>query len=111
MAAVEAAPSTPFTISSLWTDSRYRSVIVQFVTLVILFSVVGFLVSNAVENLAKQGKKVDADACPSSPVEAHYNLGSVFNISGTPTIVTDKGKIIVGYLPPQSLLVRLNEES
>ena len=62
-------------------------------------------------NLAKQGKKVDADACPSSPVEAHYNLGSVFNISGTPTIVTDKGKIIVGYLPPQSLLVRLNEES
>jgi len=56
VAAVEAAPSTPFTISSLWNDSRYRSVIVQFVTLVILFSVVGFLVSNAVENLAKQGK-------------------------------------------------------
>ena len=62
-------------------------------------------------DLANQGKKVSADTCPGSPVEAHYNLGSVFNISGTPTIVTDKGKIIVGYLPPQSLLVRLNEES
>ena len=58
---------------------------------------------------AKQGKKVDADTCPGTPVEAHYNLGSVFNISGTPTIVTDKGKIIVGYLPPESLLFRLNE--
>ena len=58
---------------------------------------------------AKQVKKVDADTCPGTPVEAHYNLGSVFNISGTPTIVTDKGKIIVGYLPPESLLFRLNE--
>ena len=60
---------------------------------------------------AKQGKKVDADTCPGNPVETHYNLGSVFNISGTPTIVTDKGKIIVGYLSPESLLFRLNEES
>ena len=60
---------------------------------------------------AKQGKKVDVDTCPGTPVEAHYNLGSVFNISGTPTIVTDKGKVIVGYLPPESLLFRLNEES
>ena len=62
-------------------------------------------------NRGKQGKKVDADNCPGTPVEAHYNLGSVFNISGTPTIVTDKGKIIVGYLSPESLLFRLNEES
>jgi len=60
---------------------------------------------------AKEGKKVDADTCLGTPVEAHYNLGSVFNISGTPTIVTEKGKIIVGYLPPESLLFRLNEES
>ena len=59
----------------------------------------------------KEGKKVDADTCLGTPVEAHYNLGSVFNISGTPTIVTEKGKIIVGYLPPESLLFRLNEES
>ena len=33
-----------------------------------------------------------------------------YNISGTPTIVTDKGKVIVGYLPPESLLFRLTEE-
>ncbi|HJL80096.1 MAG TPA: thioredoxin fold domain-containing protein [Gammaproteobacteria bacterium] len=59
---------------------------------------------------AKQGKKVDGDNCPDSPVQSHYNLGSVFNISGTPTILTDKGKLIVGYLPPESLLFRLNEE-
>ena len=61
-------------------------------------------------NLAKQGKKIDSDFCLDSPVENHYNLGSVFNISGTPTIVTDKGKVIVGYLPPESLLFRLTEE-
>ena len=60
---------------------------------------------------AKQGKKVDGDICLDNPVESHYNLGSVFNISGTPTILTDKGKLIVGYLPPQSLLLRLKEEN
>lgn len=59
---------------------------------------------------AKQGKKIDSLFCFDSPVEKHYNLGSVFNISGTPTIVTEKGKIIVGYLPPESLLFRLTEE-
>jgi len=61
-------------------------------------------------NLAKQGKNIVSDSCLNSPVENHYNLGSVFNISGTPTIVTDKGKVIVGYLPPESLLFRLTEE-
>lgn len=59
---------------------------------------------------AKQGKNIDSVFCFDSPVEKHYNLGSVFNISGTPTIVTEKGKVIVGYLPPQSLLFRLTEE-
>lgn len=59
---------------------------------------------------AKQGKKIDSVFCFDSPVEKHYNLGSVFNISGTPTIVTEKGKVIVGYLPPESLLFRLTEE-
>ena len=61
-------------------------------------------------DLAKQGKRVGSSICFDSPIEAHYNLGSVFNISGTPTIVTDKGKVIVGYLPPESLLFRLSEE-
>ena len=62
-------------------------------------------------NLAKQGKKNRIlISCLDSPVEKHYNLGSVFNISGTPTIVTDKGKVIVGYLPPESLLFRLSEK-
>ncbi len=61
-------------------------------------------------DLAKQGKKIDSGFCIDSPVEKHYNLGSVFNISGTPTIVTEKGKVIVGYLPPESLLFRLSEE-
>ena len=61
-------------------------------------------------NLAKQGKKIGSASCLDSPVEKHYNLGSVFSILGTPTIVTDKGKVIVGYLPPESLLFRLSEK-
>ena len=62
-------------------------------------------------DLAKQGKKIGSGSCFDNPIEAHYNLGSVFNISGTPTIVTDKGKVIVGYLPPETLLYRLIEEN
>ncbi|MEM7252793.1 MAG: ABC transporter permease subunit, partial [Pseudomonadota bacterium] len=49
-------PDTRFSIASLWNDSRYRSVIVQFITLVLIFLLIGFLIDNAVTNLAKQGK-------------------------------------------------------
>ncbi|MCH9675837.1 MAG: ABC transporter permease subunit [Gammaproteobacteria bacterium] len=45
-----------FSISSLWNDSRYRSVLVQFVTLVAIFLFFGYLINNAVTNLASQGK-------------------------------------------------------
>ena len=61
MAAVDAVPGTTFSIANLWNDSRYRSVLVQFVTLVLLFTVVGFLLSNAVDNLAKQDKTFGFD--------------------------------------------------
>ena len=50
-----------FFLSSLWNDARYRSVIIQFVTLVIIFSLIGFLVDNAVTNLEKQGKTFGFD--------------------------------------------------
>ena len=59
---------------------------------------------------AKKGKRIDSQECQENPVEYHYDLGSVFNISGTPTIVTDQGTLIVGYLPPESLLSRLQND-
>lgn len=61
MAAVNAVSPPGFSIASLWNDSRYRSVLIQFITLVVIFSVVGFLLNNAVENLAKQGKTFGFD--------------------------------------------------
>jgi general L-amino acid transport system permease protein len=61
VSAIAAAPSAKFSIASLWNDSRYRSVIVQFLALVLLFSVVGFLLNNAAQNLAKQDKTFGFD--------------------------------------------------
>ena len=45
-----------FFLLNLWNDARYRSVIIQFVTLVVIFSLIGFLIDNAITNLARQGK-------------------------------------------------------
>ena len=56
-AANVAAPAAPFSLLGLWNDSRYRSYIVQFLTLVVLFTSIGWLIDNAVSNLARQGKE------------------------------------------------------
>ena len=54
--------------------------------------------------LLKQGKDIDKTLCENNPVEKHFNLGNAIGVQGTPSIVTDEGKMIPGYLPPQELL-------
>ena len=54
--------------------------------------------------LLKQGKDIDSKLCENNPVEKHFNLGNAIGVQGTPSIVTDEGKMIPGYLPPQELL-------
>jgi thiol:disulfide interchange protein DsbC len=54
--------------------------------------------------LLKQGKNIDKTLCENNPVEKHFNLGQAIGVQGTPSIVTDEGKMIPGYLPPQELL-------
>ena len=54
--------------------------------------------------LLKQGKNIDAKACKDNPVEKHFNLGNAIGVQGTPSIITNEGKMIPGYLPPQDLL-------
>ena len=54
--------------------------------------------------LLKQGKDIDKRLCENNPVEKHFNLGNAIGVQGTPSIVTDEGKMIPGYLPPQELL-------
>ncbi len=48
--------------------------------------------------------------CPTAKaVEHHYQLGQRLGVNGTPALVTEKGQLIPGYLPPQKLLERLQQ--
>ena len=40
-------------------------------------------------------------------VEKQYDLGVMLGIQGTPAILSDKGQLISGYLPPEELFARL----
>jgi len=59
---------------------------------------------------AKQGKNLKAKVCSDTPVQKHYSLGQAFMVQGTPTMVTDKGKIIIGYMPADALKARLESD-
>ena len=54
--------------------------------------------------LLKQGQDIETKLCKDNPVEKHFNLGNTIGVQGTPSIITDEGKMIPGYLPPQDLL-------
>jgi len=58
---------------------------------------------------AKAGEHVAPRQCP-NPVERHYELGRALGVRGTPTIVTESGDMIPGYLPPARLAQRLESE-
>jgi len=59
---------------------------------------------------AKKGKILRAKICSKTPVQKHYSVGQMFMVQGTPTMVSDKGKIIVGYLPASVLKDRLESD-
>lgn len=56
---------------------------------------------------AKAGKKIEAKTC-ANPVDAHMELGNQIGVRGTPTIVTEKGDLIPGYVDPKRLAAELN---
>lgn len=43
-------------------------------------------------------------------IKKHYDLGVQFGVRGTPTIVTETGEILGGYLKPQDLLNALKQQ-
>ena len=57
---------------------------------------------------AKLGKEVEAEACK-TPIAEQYALGEKLGVRGTPTMVTDRGELIPGYLPPAALAERLDQ--
>ena len=61
--------------------------------------------------LLKQGREIDRLLCEDNPVESHFELGRAMGVQGTPSIVTEEGKMIPGYLPPQDLLNILTTSS
>jgi len=57
MAVVETPPKEAFRIEQLWTDSRYRSVFIQIVALIVVMIAVLYLFDNVRQNLAALGKE------------------------------------------------------
>ncbi|MBT5032620.1 MAG: DsbC family protein [Proteobacteria bacterium] len=55
---------------------------------------------------AKLGRYPE-DATCSNPVSDQYSLGQQVGVTGTPTIITDSGEVIPGYMPSEALLTHL----
>jgi len=58
---------------------------------------------------AKAGKDLAVDPGCANPVEAHYNLGSLLGVSGTPALVLEDGEVVPGYVPADKLSKALDQ--
>lgn len=56
---------------------------------------------------AKTGANLDMEVCDDTPTERHFELGRQMQITGTPTIVTESGHVIRGYLPVDNLVSQI----
>ncbi len=61
--------------------------------------------------LAKLDRKFETSSCDASIVQDHYVMGQAVGLNGTPAIVLDNGILIGGYLPPDALRLRLEQET
>lgn len=64
---------------------------------------------NAALTEAKKGKMPPAKTCD-NPVDEHMQLGSDFDVKGTPMIITESGNSYPGYLPAKQLAEALDSE-
>jgi thiol:disulfide interchange protein DsbC len=55
---------------------------------------------------AKQGRYPKTISC-ANPVSEQYTLGQQVGVAGTPTIITDTGEMIPGYVPAATLAARM----
>ena len=51
--------------------------------------------------------KVPEQACDTTPVASHFQMGREVGVRGTPTVLTDQGVQLGGYLSPDELIARL----
>ncbi len=68
-------------------------------------------VRNSNLTLAKLGGEIPEETCDTSPVKNHFELGQLVGVRGTPTVFSESGVQLGGYLPPKELLARLEELS
>lgn len=60
---------------------------------------------------AKRDEQFTSRQCDSETVMEQWQLGRMLGVRGTPAIFTESGKMIPGYLPPDTLLQRLESEA
>jgi len=59
---------------------------------------------------AKSGAQLDmTKTCDGTPVAREYALGQSIGVRGTPTIITERGDYITGYMPPRDLVQQLKD--
>lgn len=56
---------------------------------------------------ATLGGGLPEDTCDATPVASHYDFAQLVGVRGTPTVLTDSGAHIGGYMPPQELFETL----
>lgn len=61
--------------------------------------------------MAKLDRKFETSNCDASIIQDNYLMGKAIGLSGTPAMVLDNGTLIGGYLPPDALLQRLEQET
>ena len=57
---------------------------------------------------AKAGREIEPATCD-NPVQKHFEAGERVGVSGTPTIVTEDGEVIGGYVPFRELVQMLEQ--
>jgi thiol:disulfide interchange protein DsbC len=60
-------------------------------------------------DVAKAGREPESPVCEETPTERHYRLGQQMGVTGTPTIVTESGHLIRGYLPAERLVSEIEK--
>lgn len=60
-------------------------------------------------DIAKSGANVPRATCD-NPVSDHYQIGQLMGVTGTPALMTPSGTLIPGYMPPEQLKSRLDQE-
>lgn len=55
---------------------------------------------------AKAGETIPGRSCD-NPVSAHFELGALVGVTGTPSIVFEDGRLLPGYLPAERLAAQL----